>query len=92
MNLSPRAIQIRNLAIAVLNGAITYIILIIAPLGIMAVIINTVLVTLASYFSAVAVDRIILFIQGGKPRQAIDLSDRTPSALEEKRPDHLDRR
>ena len=36
-----RAIVVRNFAIAIVNGAITLIILLIAPLGLMAVISNT---------------------------------------------------
>jgi hypothetical protein len=43
MHLSSRGTQVRNLSVAVANGSITLIILLIAPLGLAAVIINTLL-------------------------------------------------
>lgn len=63
MYLSNRALQVRNASIAGLNGALTLIILLIAPLGLAAVIINTVLVTIATYATGTAVDRIIFSMQ-----------------------------
>ena len=66
MYLSPRAVRVRNLAIAIVNGAVTLIILLIAPLGLAAVICNTLLVAAATYATAIAADYVILFLQGGK--------------------------
>lgn len=43
MYISSRSAQVRNLAVALVNGALTLVILLIAPLGLMAVVINTVL-------------------------------------------------
>ncbi|AFY61927.1 CRISPR-associated protein Csx18 [Synechococcus sp. PCC 6312] len=63
MYISHRAIQIRNLTQATVNGSLTLIILLIAPLGLAAVIINTVLVTLASYLTATISDRVIYYLQ-----------------------------
>lgn len=63
MYLSNRAALVRNLAVASLNGGITLIILLIAPLGLAAVIINTLLVTLASFINATAGDSIVRFLQ-----------------------------
>lgn len=63
MYIPHHAAVVRNLAVALLNGAITLIILLIAPLGLAAVIINTLLVTLVSFINAAAVDRIVLFLQ-----------------------------
>jgi len=49
MYFSNRSIQVRNISVAAVNGSITLIILLIAPLGLVAVIINTVLVAVATY-------------------------------------------
>jgi hypothetical protein len=63
MYISHRAALVRNLGVAICNGAITLIILLIAPLGLTAVIINTLLVTLASFVNAAAGDSIVRFLQ-----------------------------
>lgn len=63
MYLSHRTAFIRNLAVAGLNGAITLIILLIAPMGLAGVIINTSLVTIASFLNATMCDRIVRFLQ-----------------------------
>ncbi len=46
-----KAKVLRNLVTATINGLITLAILLIAPLGLAAVITNTILVTIASFFS-----------------------------------------
>lgn len=66
MYLSPRSSQVRNIVVAIVNGSITLVILLIAPLGLAAVIVNTLLVAFASYGTATFADRIILYLQGGK--------------------------
>ena len=58
-----RAALVRNILVAGTNGAITLIILLIAPLGLAAVIMNTVLVTVASFLSGQAADRVVGFLQ-----------------------------
>ncbi|MEH1885526.1 MULTISPECIES: CRISPR-associated protein Csx18 [unclassified Nostoc] len=63
MYISSRAALIRNLGIALLNGAITLIILLIAPLGLAAVIINTILIAVASFVNATAGDAVVNFLQ-----------------------------
>lgn len=63
MYISSRANVVRNFAIATINGTITLIILLIAPLGLAAVISNTFLVTVASFFTATATDAIIRYLQ-----------------------------
>ena len=63
MYLSSRSIQVRNLALAIVNGIVTLIILLIAPLGLAAVIINTGLVALATYLTAIAADKVIRYLQ-----------------------------
>lgn len=63
MYISSRAALVRNLAVAFLNGGITLIILLIAPLGIIAVIVNTILVTVFSFINATAGDAVVNFLQ-----------------------------
>jgi hypothetical protein len=64
MFLSPRVAFVRNLAVAGFNGAITLIILLIAPMGLAGVITNTLMIATASFFNATACDRIVLYLQG----------------------------
>ncbi|MBD2097722.1 hypothetical protein H6F90_21740 [Trichocoleus sp. FACHB-591] len=63
MYFSPRAAQVRNTSVAAVNGAITLVILLIAPLGLAVVIINTLLVTVATYTTAIVADRVVYFLQ-----------------------------
>lgn len=63
MYISSRTTLVRNVAVSTVNGGITLIILLIAPLGLMAVIINTVLVTLTTYIVSVGADRVMAFLQ-----------------------------
>jgi hypothetical protein len=63
MYLSNRALQVRNASIAGISGALTLVILLIAPLGLAAVIINTVLVTIATFATGTVVDRVVLSMQ-----------------------------
>jgi hypothetical protein len=89
MYLNDRAILVRNLSVAAVNGVLTYIILIIAPLGLMAVIINTALVTLATYFTATAADRVVRYLSRGRSPSTfqagmptVDLQQRQSSDLD----------
>ncbi|BAZ46096.1 hypothetical protein NIES4102_31240 [Chondrocystis sp. NIES-4102] len=59
MYLSTRGASVRNLATAIINGAITLILLLIAPLGLATVISNTFLVTVASFFVGTFADMIV---------------------------------
>lgn len=63
MYISCRAAFVRNLGVALLNGGITLVILLIAPLGLAAVIINTILVIAASFVNATAGDVVVNFLQ-----------------------------
>lgn len=91
MYLSKRSARVRNVSVAVANGVITWIILIIAPLGLMAVIINTLLVVVASYVSATLADRVVRYLQ--PTEQRAELLGRSRSDLAQTRGDHdLDRR
>jgi len=66
MLISRRAAFVRNLAVAVVNGAISLAILLIAPLGLASVVTNTFLIAVASFFTAQMADRVVLFLQGDR--------------------------
>ena len=66
MFLSPRIALVRNLAVAGFNGAVTLVILLIAPMGLAGVITNTVMIMIASFLNATACDRIVLFLQSSQ--------------------------
>ncbi|MBG1266659.1 CRISPR-associated protein Csx18 [Nostoc sp. WHI] len=87
MYISSRAALIRNLGIALLNGAITLIILLIAPLGLAAVIINTILITIASFVNATAGDAVVNFLQPSqiKTLQAEIISQQSQLTKESKK-------
>jgi hypothetical protein len=93
MYFSPRAAFIRNLAVAGLNGSITLIILLIAPMGLAGVIANTLMVTVASFFNATFIDRVALFLQGSTPNpQDAYLHASTPdTSLDPTRSNPIDR-
>lgn len=59
MYLSTRAAVVRNLSTAIVNGAITLVLLLIAPLGLAAVIGNTFMVTVASFFVGTFADLVV---------------------------------
>lgn len=67
MIITQKMVLIRNLFVSGTNGALTLIILLIAPLGLTAVIINTTLVILATFTTAQATDRVIRFLQSDRP-------------------------
>jgi hypothetical protein len=63
MYINKRSQLVRNITLAIANGGITLIILLIAPLGLAAVIINTVLITISTFLTATASDKIIRYLQ-----------------------------
>ncbi|CAD5988650.1 hypothetical protein PCC9214_05431 (plasmid) [Planktothrix tepida] len=93
MYISNRAIVVRNFAIAIVNGAITLIILLIAPLGLMAVISNTFLVTVASFFTATIADGVIRFLQASRSGGEMPLHTDAPysSKLDARSSHEIDR-
>ncbi|HEY9700074.1 MAG TPA: CRISPR-associated protein Csx18 [Trichocoleus sp.] len=92
MYFSSRSAQVRNLLVAIANGSITLIILLIAPLGLAAVIINTLLVTVATYFTALTADRIILFLQGERSQRAESLNRSRAAQIQRVESNDLERR
>ncbi|ACB00986.1 MULTISPECIES: CRISPR-associated protein Csx18 [Cyanophyceae] len=77
MYLSSRGIVVRNLAAALINGAITLVILLIAPLGLAAVIMNTFLVGLSTFLVCSAMDLVSAWLLGGAtPPQSLGATRR----------------
>lgn len=62
MFISSRGALVRNGVLAVINGGITLVILLIAPLGLAAVIVNTVLVSAATLMAGFLVDRVVVYL------------------------------
>ena len=62
MYISMRAQQLRNILVGISSGCITLIVLLIAPLGLAAVIINTLLVTVATYALSSVADWVITWL------------------------------
>ncbi|MCS6958627.1 MAG: CRISPR-associated protein Csx18 [Pseudanabaenaceae cyanobacterium SKYGB_i_bin29] len=54
---------LRNITLAICNGAVSLVILLIAPLGLAAVITNTFLIMVATYGVSVMFDRIFTWLQ-----------------------------
>ena len=62
MYLSTRGAIVRNFATAIVNGIITLILLLIAPLGLAAVIGNTFMVTVATFFVGTFSDMVVAWL------------------------------
>jgi hypothetical protein len=97
MYVSSRAALVRNIAIAIANGSITLVILLIAPLGLATVIINTLLITVASFGSALAADRTIAYLQPQRSSRATadrhyDNNPEENLVTSQHRSHHIDRR
>jgi len=90
MYISSRAALVRNIFVSIVNGTITLIILLIAPLGMMAVIINTLLVTVATYTVIITADRVIKFLQ--RDRQMSFISQPSHSEIRTRDRSELNRR
>ena len=76
-----RTSLVRNVALAIVNGGVTLVILLIAPLGLAAVIINTILVTIATFMTATVSDRVVLFLQPGSGQRLRSLNERDEATL-----------
>jgi hypothetical protein len=84
MYLSSRAALVRNLLVSLFNGGITLVILLIAPLGLAAVIMNTLLVMASTLAVATLGDRVVYFLQGSQ-RSVDGLSGRSPTDIQPRR-------
>jgi len=88
MYISRRSATFRNVSISTVNGGITLVILLIAPLGLAAVIINTLLVTVATYIVASAADRVILWLE---PEQNAELTSSETGEYRSRKKSYLQR-
>ena len=66
MYLTFRSALVRNAVVSIFNGGVTLAILLIAPLGLAAVISNTVLVALSTLVMTTVGDGVVYFLQGGR--------------------------
>jgi len=69
--LTAKMARVRNLSVAVANGVISLTILLIAPMGLFAVIVNTLLIVAATYGSLTASDRVIAYLQRDERRDGL---------------------
>ncbi|MEG4009818.1 CRISPR-associated protein Csx18 [Microcoleus sp. Pol11C1] len=69
MYITSRTSTIRNFSLAAVNGTITLIILLIAPLGLAAVISNTFLVTVATFFASALADQIVRYLPPSRTQE-----------------------
>jgi hypothetical protein len=65
MFISQKALFIRNLSATLINSLITLILLLIAPLGLVTVVTNTVAVGLSTFFVSTGLDLIIFWLIRG---------------------------
>lgn len=61
-NLKTRPAIVRNIAVAAVNGIITLTLLLIAPLGLFAVVVNTILVTASTFFVSTLADIVVVWL------------------------------
>ncbi|MCA2729073.1 MAG: hypothetical protein IM531_09330 [Pseudanabaena sp. M090S1SP1A06QC] len=60
--LTAKVARVRNLSVSVANGVISLVILLIAPMGLFAVIVNTLLIVVATYGTLTVSDRILVYL------------------------------
>jgi hypothetical protein len=77
MQISTRTAGFRNLALSAVNGAITLIVLLIAPLGL--VIINTLLIAAATFVAGEIADRVIRYLQPSSAEETFQNSQQIQS-------------
>ncbi|MBO0352256.1 hypothetical protein J0895_24870 [Phormidium pseudopriestleyi FRX01] len=93
MYLSMRGILIRHIAVAFLNGIITLVILLIAPLGLVAVITNTTMVVLATLVTSAFVDGVVHFLSPAEAELLRNAqAQKAASVIPNRNYDELDRR
>lgn len=90
MYLSTQAVLVRNVCVSLVNGSVTLIILLIAPLGLLAVITNTLLITITTYITLTVADRVIVFLQ--REQQAELLPKHGQFPLQQYKSSHINRR
>lgn len=76
---------IRNAIIAFCNGCFTLIILLIAPLGLAAVITTTLLVIASSFITGIVIDQVLSPIVGRLVRQRVSCASRLKQGIVHRR-------
>lgn len=69
--LTDKVARVRNISVSVANGIISLTILLIAPMGLFAVIVNTLLIVAATYGSLTASDRILVYLLRDERRDSL---------------------
>ena len=69
--LTTKMARVRNLSVSIANGAISLTILLIAPMGLFAVIVNTLLIVAATYGSLTASDHILVYLLRDERRDSL---------------------
>lgn len=90
MYVSLRAAQARSIALSIVNGSITLIILLIAPLGIAAVILNTLLITIATFITSFLSDQVISYLTPTQQKAYLENFEKS-SAIQTRPPKDLDK-
>jgi hypothetical protein len=72
--LTAKMARIRNISVSVANGVISLTILLIAPMGLFAVIVNTLLIVAATYGSLTVSDRILVYLLRDERRDGLGAS------------------
>ncbi|WP_013334536.1 CRISPR-associated protein Csx18 [Gloeothece verrucosa] len=85
MYLTKRAACVRNIAVSSATGAITLAILLIAPLGLAAVIINTVLVTVSSFAVGLVGDWVVSWLLAPSHHQHLSSGNRQEYLIHSRR-------
>ena len=75
MYISNKAAFVRNIAASAVNGLITLVILLIAPLGLMAVLVNTFLITFSTFFVCTFGDRVVKWLLINRSEQQLRQSN-----------------
>lgn len=88
MYISRRSATVRNALVSVANGGVTLVILLIAPMGLAAVIINALLVTFATYIVSSAADRVVKWLE---PEGKAELISSSPAGNSSSRKSKLQR-
>ena len=69
--LTSKMARVRNISVSVANGAISLVILLIAPMGLFAVIVNTLSIVAATYGTLTASDRILVYLLRDERRDSL---------------------
>ena len=69
--LTDKVARVRNLSVSIANGVISLVILLIAPMGLLAVIVNTLLIVAATYGCLTVSDRILVYLLRDERRDSL---------------------